>query len=367
MKGKQPSTSTRVAFSLVLALLGLASIASLLPLIETDVWWIRYLDFIRVQLVVAIVVLLFLWLVLLRPWRTQPALALGFACIPALALGYHAYRLHPYLPVAPEQAAAAPDCPDGSRLRLLVANVKRDNELAEPFLALVDRHRPDVLLVLETDAWWDQRLRELRDRFPYAAQSIPHDDSYYGMHVFSRFELVDSTFRRLFGAPTPTFSSGVLLPGGTRVRLFGLHPKPPQAWSQATTSRDGHLMQVALEARDASDPVILAGDFNAVPWERVVRRALRIGGLLDPRVGRGFIPTYAAGSVIRSWPLDQVLFQEKLALSGFERLPDFGSDHYPVLAQLCLSSTAPSLQAAPRLQPGDLEEAAETIRAAQRS
>ena len=39
---------------------------------------------------------------------------------------------------------------------------------------------------------------------------------------------------------------------------------------------------------------IVAGDFNAVPWERISWHAMRIGGLLDPRVGRGLYPTYNA-------------------------------------------------------------------------
>ncbi|WP_376742211.1 hypothetical protein [Pseudorhizobium tarimense] len=40
----------------------------------------------------------------------------------------------------------------------------------------------------------------------------------------------------------------------------------------------------------------MAGDFNAVPWERVTRRAMRIGDLLDPRIGRGALSTYDTNS-----------------------------------------------------------------------
>ncbi|TFZ04274.1 endonuclease/exonuclease/phosphatase family protein [Ramlibacter rhizophilus] len=364
---KSLSMLRRGAGALVLLLLGAACVASLLPLTETDTWWVRYLDFIRVQLFIAIIILLVLWLLLVPPWRAGRTLGLGVLVFPALALGYHAYRLHPYAPGAAVQAVSMDACPEDARLRVLVANVKRDNELAEPFLALVKRSDPDVLVVLETDAWWDQKLSALRGRFGHVVQSIPQDNAYYGMHVFSRFELLGPEFLHLFGDVTPTLSSGLRLPGGGQVRLFALHPRPPQAWSQPTTSRDGHLMQIALDARESRVPSILAGDFNAAPWERSVRRAMRIGGLLDPRVGRGFIPTFEAGSTLKSWPLDQVLFQEGLGLMAFERLPDFGSDHYPVMAQLCLSQDAAASQSAPALEPDDLEEAAATLRAARRS
>ncbi|MCF6369891.1 hypothetical protein [Rhizobium halophilum] len=47
-----------VVFVLLLAL----ATASLLPLIETNIWWIRYLDFPRVQLAIAASIALLLYL-----------------------------------------------------------------------------------------------------------------------------------------------------------------------------------------------------------------------------------------------------------------------------------------------------------------
>ena len=125
--------------------------------------------------------------------------------------------------------------------------------------------------------------------------------------------------------------------------------------------RDAHLLAAALDAREAEAPAILAGDFNAVPWERVSRRAMRIASLLDPRVGRGLYPTFSANSAVMSWPLDQVLYQERLVLLGFETLPSFGSDHRPIWAGLCLAPDAAGTQSAPAPGPDDLDEAAATI------
>lgn len=50
---------------IVLPLLFVVAVASLLPLIETNVWWIRYFDYLRIQFTVALVVLLLLHLALL--------------------------------------------------------------------------------------------------------------------------------------------------------------------------------------------------------------------------------------------------------------------------------------------------------------
>jgi hypothetical protein len=91
---------------------------------------------------------------------------------------------------------------------------------------------------------------------------------------------------------------------------------------------------------------------------------MRLGGLLDPRVGRGIYPTYDAQSRIMSWPLDQVLFQDELGLMRFARLPSIGSDHYPILAELCLDPDLAGRQSAPEIASGDRAEAETSIAAA---
>ena len=344
-----------VAALIALALLALLAAASLLPLVEANIWWIRFMDFPRLQLAIAMSAVLGLYLGL----RGRPAAAEWIVLIGAVgALSYQVYKLHPYSGLVEHAVIAQPDCREGQRLRIMVANVKQKNETSEAFLNQVAAVDPDLLLVMETDAWWDERLQSLHDAFPHQTQSIP-DDGFYGMHLFSKLELMAPEFRFFFGTDTPTVVSLVRLRGGDTIRFIGLHPKPPLAWSNPTTMRDAHILQAALMARASDTPTIVAGDFNAVPWERVTRRAIRIGSLLDPRVGRGVFPTYDAQSYLISWPLDQILVQQQLTLQGFERLSDFGSDHLAVVATLCHEPTA--AQEAPALHANDLAEAETAI------
>lgn len=350
-----------IALYVILPLIAVLVIISLLPLIETNIWWIRYLDFPRLQLAILLVLLLALFLAL-RPGGGR----LGWAglLLAVIGLGYHAYKLYPYSGVFQKMAIEPDTCQNTPVLRVMVANVQRRNENAEEFLNLVSEADPDLLLVLETDAWWDEHLAPLRDQFAEKLQYIPEEHAFYGMHLFSKLELVAPEFRLLFDADTPTIFTQLRLPEGEMAQFVGLHPRPPQAWSQPTTMRDAHLLASALEARASDEPTILAGDFNAVPWERVNRRAMRIGGLLDPRVGRGIYPTYDANSLFMSWPLDQVLFEDAFALGAFERLPSFGSDHYPIVVDLCHAPEASVLQAAPEMEASDLQEAETSIEAA---
>lgn len=350
----------RAAAGVAAALLCGLAMASLLTLAETDTWWVRWFDFPRLQFAIGLLILLPVFLAL-RPGRSA-ALVLGAAAL--AALGYNAYKLHPYFDATAEpMAAAVADCEGNVRLRVMVANVQERNEQAEMFRDLVGETAPDVLLVLETDAWWDKQLEPLRSRFVHEVEDVPAESGAFGMHLFSRLPLLDPEVRFLFGGFTPSIFTGIALPNGAEVRFLGLHPRPPH-WSQPSTMRDAHLLAAALEARETEAPAILAGDFNAVPWERVSRRAMRIANLLDPRVGRGLYPTFSANSTLMSWPLDQVLYQDRLVLLSFEVLPAIGSDHYPVLATLCHRPGARDIQSAPDATGHELEEAAATIKEA---
>lgn len=335
------------------------TMVSLLPLIESNIWWIRFTDFPRLQLAVALSVLLAAYIGL-RGWPAAAEWGLVFVVMGAII--YQVYNLYPYSRLVEQTVIAQAECEENQSVRIMVANVKRKNDAADAFVDQVADVDPDVLLIMETDAWWDARLDALHGRFPHRAQSIPEGDSFYGMHLFSKLELIEPEFRLFFGADTPTAVASIALRGGDMINFIGLHPKPPLAWSQSTTMRDAHLVQAALMARESHVPTIVAGDFNAVSWERITRRAMRIGGLLDPRIGRGIFATYDAKSFLISWPLDHILFQQQLRLQSFERLPDFGSDHLAVATTLCHEPNA--VQNAPALQDNDLTEARTAIDAA---
>jgi endonuclease/exonuclease/phosphatase (EEP) superfamily protein YafD len=356
-----PLRTTMLVLTCVLVLAAVA--ASLLPLVETNVWWVRYFDFPRVQISATLLVLVALIILfggLRRPWAVL-ALVLGLA-----ALGTQAYRLHPYTRLVPPMALAAPGCAEDDRLDVLVANVQQSNEQFEALFRMVDEADPDVFVVLETDARWNAALAVMSERFPFSTQHVPEaeDTGAFGMHLFSRHRLVASETMFYYGNDTPTILADIALPGGAFVQIVAMHPRPPLYWSQPTTMRDAHLLTAALEARNSDIPTIVAGDLNAVPWERTVRRMMRIGELVDPRVGRGFYPTYDVESWLMSWPLDQILFQDGLTLAEWEILPPFGSDHAPVLAGLCLAPGLAGRQSAPPLEADDIEEAATSIEAA---
>ncbi len=349
-----------IRFLLLLLLVALA-VGSLLPIMESNRWWIRFLDFPRLQLTISLTIVLVLYAFLGGGSGTTLMTAIILA---TTALIYQGYRLYPYTPLVEPMAAEIEACSENARVRVMSANVQKSNRRAEEFLRVVKEARPDILLVMETNQWWDEQLATLHEEYPFSIQHIPVEAAYYGMHVLSRYPLIAPQVEFYFGADTPTIVSGVTLPTQGEVQFIGLHPRPPQSWARPTTMRDGHLAAAALAAASSDRPTILAGDFNAVPWERITRRAMRLGSLLDPRVGRGVYPTYDAQSWIMAWPLDQVLYQADFGLLRYEKLPAFGSDHYPILAELCHAPEIAERQVAPAVEKGDREEAQTAIEAA---
>ena len=65
----------------------------------------------------------------------------------------------------------------------MATNVLGPNRQAERLLALVHEYRPDVLVTLETDSWWEAHLDQLSDDYPHSIRCP--QDNLYGMHVFA--------------------------------------------------------------------------------------------------------------------------------------------------------------------------------------
>ncbi|HEX2941913.1 MAG TPA: endonuclease/exonuclease/phosphatase family protein, partial [Rhodopila sp.] len=270
-------------FLLLLALAGVAVTA--IPGVNSDTWWIRYLDFPRLEFLVAMAIVAVL-LALLRP-RTW----LTFVAVAALlgSCAYNAKLLARFTPLVAPQEQAAASCPEGNRLRLLEVNVEMTNRHSHKLLDMVKQVDPDVAWFQETNDWWEHELAPLGDTMPYSSQQT--QPNYFGVHLFSKLPLVDPAVHDLTGSHNPSVFTGIRLPSGATIRLYAIHPRPPQV-GQSTAERNAQLLATALAAHDDKVPHVVAGDMNSVPWEDVIKQTKRVGRFLDPRIGRGLYITW---------------------------------------------------------------------------
>lgn len=355
-----PSRLRRGSTGVLLALAALLVLATLLPIVPHDAWWVRVFDYPRLQIAGAGALVLALYAALRQ--RGRPA-ADGLMAALLLAVGYQAVTIVPYTPLVEPEVVVTGDAEPEATLSLLVANVLMENRESARFLDIVRAYDPDLVLTLEPDAWWEGRLRALEAEYPHALKR-PLDNT-YGMVLHSRLPLLDARVKELVEDSIPSMHAAVRLPSGHRVQLHFLHPDPPNpAYATRTTERDGELLLVGREVRQHGRPTVVAGDLNDVAWSRTTRLFQETSGLLDPRVGRGTYSTFHAGIPLLRWPLDHVFHSDHFTLVRLERGPAFGSDHFPIYAEIAVDPEAEWLQDAPAPSAEEVEEATEAIREA---
>jgi endonuclease/exonuclease/phosphatase (EEP) superfamily protein YafD len=330
---------------------------TLLPFIRTDTAWIRMLDFPRSQIAVGG----FCTVVLsLRMWELNTltrALLLGLL---GLCVLYQALKMYPYTRLASQQVQSSRKPPSPSSFSLLISNVLQENRNIEKYLQIVRAADPDIVLAVETDRWWTQQLGVLDERYPYAVK-YPLEN-WYGMLLYSRLRLIKPTVQFLVEKDIPSIHTEVELRSKDVITLHCLHPRPPRPdHGQDTTERDAELLIVGRAAKEAGKPTLVAGDLNDVAWSATTTLFQKISRLLDPRIGRGMYNTFDARIPLLRWPLDHIFHSDHFRLIRLQRLPYFGSDHFPMYMELSYEPEAVIRQEAPPADAEDHIEAAEKI------
>lgn len=235
------------------------------------------------------------------------------------------------------RAAHAAETPDGSTLRLFMANVMTSNRRADDLIARINEADPALIVLLETDAWWMNALEALTERWPFVVRQ-PRSDN-FGIMVLSRLELTETEIITLAGDELPTVLTTVTW-DGLPVRLAATHPVPPTG-SRALAWRDEHLRDLALHLADEQWPVIITGDLNATPWTGAFRELCTALSLRDARIGHGLHPTWPATlPVFMRIPIDHVLVPPMIDVVAMRTGAAFGSDHLPVITDLRRRSVA---------------------------
>ena len=331
-------------------------IASLVPLIPSDQWYVRVADFPRAYVMFAALALGVLLVV--TGWRTTWSKLLGIALLVASAMT--AYTLWEYRPSGEDFVEA---CPADDQVSVMIANVLMTNRTVGPLVEMVEQEKPDLFLAMETDSWWEEQLGPLSATMPHTISQA--NDRSYGITLYSRMPLIDPQIIYPANQNTPAIDTGFTMASGREARFVGIHPKPPKP-AQDSTGRDAQLLAAATMIAQERRPTILAGDLNAPPWGRTVELMERVGGLIDPREGYGYVATWHAKIPVVRWPLDHVMHRSGFATMSIERLPKFGSDHFPLLMKLCKLPDGRGDRPA-ALEDGDMERARDIVAKAEKA
>lgn len=348
------SPRVKLASTIVAVVVAFATFA---PMFRSRQWWIRIFDFPRIQVAVLAVVGLGL-----ATWccRLEDLASLAIAGLLAFCVVWQSALMLPYTPLWRRQVHDARSNDESRRVTLLLANVLMTNRNADQFQQIVEESDPDIVLAVEADHWWLDQLKPLARLLPYTV-FCPLENT-YGMLLFSRLELIEPKVGFVVEEDVPSIHTLCRLRSGQEIELRFLHPRPPYP-SEASESapRDAELLIVGAEVKKSQLPRIVAGDLNDVAWSRTTKVFQKISGLLDPRVGRGFFNTFHATIPLLRFSLDHVFHSNEFRLCELRVLPNFGSDHFPVLISLSYEPDAVLQQPEPEPQPEDIDEKHEAV------
>lgn len=327
---------------------------TLLPFIKTGKWWIRIFDYPRLQIALLILLSLGLDFFYLKP----NLLGYTVGGLLLFSLLYQLRLIIKYTPLYKIQAAKAIQEDPQNTLRIIEVNVRMQNRKAHLLVDLVKKHRPDVLVVTEPDTWWKNQLEELKGEYPHTIER-PLENT-YGLLLYSRFPIKNTEINFLVTDDIPSFYTAVELPSGVDIDLHCLHPKPPMPGIE-TYERDTEILLVGKRVKKSGKPSLVVGDLNDVAWSYTSSLFQRYSGLLDPRQGRGLYNTYNVFFPLFRYPLDHFFYSRHFGLVKLERLSAVGSDHYPMMLEICYAKDRNHTQDKPEADASDKVEVEEKI------
>jgi len=195
----------------------LAVVASIIPIWRTTRWWVRIWDFPRFQ-----IALLALAVLVVAPLLRPPEGLFDWMLLGSLVgvLLWQSTWVGPYLPGAPRPVKTCEGVVASNRIALLTTNVLQNNRDVHRLIEIIREADPDLVLAVEVDEWWAERLSEgLTARYPNKI-SYPLSNG-YGLALFTRLELIEPRVQFVLDEAIPSVKTGVRLRSGS---TMGLQP-----------------------------------------------------------------------------------------------------------------------------------------------
>jgi len=327
---------------------------TLLPLSRTGQGWVRIWDFPRAQITaVGLLAQAALW-----RWGSTSRGDRALTAALAASILYQVGRMAPYTPLYPRQVPDAGDVPADCCLRILMANVLQENSRSDLMLRAIAEADADIVCLVETSQWWADQVASLEADYPHAVRWP--SENHYGMLLYSRLPIVDSTIRFVVSADVPSIRAVVRLRSGDEVVLYAVHPPPPLPQSPSY-GRDAELVLTGREIAEQERPAVVIGDLNDVAWSYTATLFQRVSHMVDPRVGRGMFSTFDADHPLARYPLDHVFHTREFTLKDLRVMRYTGSDHFPILAELAFTPGRKAEVTKPAPTARDVEHAQEMV------
>jgi endonuclease/exonuclease/phosphatase (EEP) superfamily protein YafD len=274
----------------------------------------------KIQYLLASVVCLLICLIL-RDWRgAAGALLIAGINLPAIITWYRAGQSTVNWSVK------------GRHLKLVFANLNRVNTEHDSFIAFVDRHTPDMIIVQEVDAVWAGALQKLRHRYPFS-ESLPRGGG-SGIALYSRLPFERLPIVSTEGDARPGILASLKV-GDVTVYLLSIHPRAPLR-GEHFERRNKMLAAAVASLRDLPSPKICVGDLNTSLWSPYYRSFAKQTKLVNARKGFGLLPSWPTFMLFK-WlmiPIDHCLVSPDIRIVNAQAGEQIGSDHLPLIVEM---------------------------------
>jgi endonuclease/exonuclease/phosphatase (EEP) superfamily protein YafD len=280
-------------------------------------WWMNVMDFPRLQYAaVSFVVGCF---------------ALAFGNTPALiicgvTIALNLWRIRRYIPGW--SLIRRDDKPHEKHV--MSVNSYKENESPEKLCAAILDFDPDVLLVMEMTDSTQEALEDCLKNYPHKMTTPVRDG--FRICLFSKDELKNQNITYHGPNQTPLLTAETIVQG-REFQVFSAHPKPMlnKQWHE---ERLAYFRETAAIIARSEKPVMVLGDFNAVPWEWAFRGFLERAGLENTLYKQGYLVTWPVFFPLMGIPMDHILISDGEDYGDLKVGPFVGSDHYPISLNL---------------------------------
>lgn len=214
--------------------------------------------------------------------------------------------------------------------RILWANVLKKKDSLQRAFNHAETHDADMVLITETPAQAQlHKLSEQHPEYRYVRGAIFGEDS--AISIFSKGPINGFKIVEVDGRNGVVFH---LESNNSEIAIGVVHPTIPSTPSRLQRRND-HILKTLEELKN-TQPRLLLGDFNTVPWSPVARQLQSAHGL--QRVKSRNASTWVSTFPFIGLPLDLAFASEDLEVSAYAG-PAIGSDHFPLMLDIAVSHT----------------------------
>ncbi|MCH8822531.1 MAG: endonuclease/exonuclease/phosphatase family protein [Planctomycetes bacterium] len=215
-----------------------------------------------------------------------------------------------------------------STIRILHANVLSSNADHAKLIDLINREKPDLVMLQEINSHWVKALTPLENDYPY--KCIAARDDNFGIAIFSRTPLHATVVQQFGSANFPSITFQIQI-DNTFVDVISTHPMPPVS-ADAMASHNEQLLAVAAFAEGRENPLIVVGDLNTTMWTGPYNNLCEKLNLTNARKGFGILPGWPTSLPgIMRIPIDHCLVSDEVFISDCRLGSEIGSDHLPLI------------------------------------